>query len=77
VPDCGRDDNPLVDVPCQHHFNSRSAHQIFALLVGPGIPAGTVVDKPADQISLAGTIGRLMSMKTEQAESRILEEVFA
>ena len=77
VPDCGRDDNPLVDVPCQHHFNSRSAHEIFALLVGPGVPRAQVVDKPTDQISIAGTIGRLMHMETEQAESRILEAAFA
>ena len=21
VPDCGRDSNPLISVPCQHHFN--------------------------------------------------------
>ena len=77
VPDCGRDSNPLVDVPCQHHFNSRSAHEIFALLLGPGIPKGTVVDRRTDQISLAGTIGRLMGVRTEQAESRILEEAIA
>ncbi|HYR42342.1 MAG TPA: hypothetical protein VER98_04935 [Terriglobia bacterium] len=77
VPDCGRDNNPLVDVPCQHHFNSRSAHEIFALLVGPGISRGVVVDKAADQISIAGTIGRLMGFPTAQAESRILEEAIA
>jgi len=77
VPDCGRDNNPLVDVPCQHHFNSRSAHEIFALLVGPGISRGVVVDKAADQISIAGTIGRLMGFPTAQAENRILEEAIA
>ncbi len=77
VPDCGRDNNPLVDVPCQHHFNSRSAHEIFALLVGPGVSRGVVVDKATDQISIAGTIGRLMGFPTAQAESRILEEAIA
>ncbi len=77
VPDCGRDNNPLADVPCQHHFNSRSAHEIFALLFGPGVPRGVVVDKTCDQISIAGTIGRLMGVKTEHAESRILEEAIA
>jgi hypothetical protein len=77
VPDCGRDNNPLADVPCQHHFNSRSAHEIFCLIVGPGIGKGVVVDKPVDQISLAGTLGRLMGFKAEHAESRILEEAFA
>ena len=77
IPDCGRDNNPLVNVPCQHHFNSRSAHEIFALLVGPGVPRGQVVDKGTDQISVAGTIGRLMGMETPQAESRILEAAIA
>jgi hypothetical protein len=74
VPDCGRDNNPMAEVPCQHHFNSRSAHEIFAVLVGPGIPRGTVVDKPTDQISIAGTVARLMGFKAEHTESRILEE---
>ena len=77
VPDCGRDNNPLADVPCQHHFNSRSAHEIFALVAGPGIARGAVVDKRSDQISVAGTIARLMGFKAEYAESRILEEAFA
>jgi hypothetical protein len=77
VPDCGRDNNPLAEVPCQHHFNSRSAHEIFALLVGPGVPRGVVVDKPTDQISIAGTVARLMGFKAEHAEGRILEEAIA
>jgi len=77
VPDCGRDSNPLADVPCQHHFNSRSAHEIFALLVGPGLRKGSVVDKQTDQISIAGTIAQLMGVKAEHAESRILEEAIA
>src|SRR6266581_2304401 len=77
VPDCGRDSNPLADVPCQHHFNSRSAHEIFALFVGPGLRKSIVVDKPTDQISIAGTIARLMGVKAEHAESRILEEARA
>ena len=77
VPDCGRDTNPLADVPCQHHFNSRSAHEIFALFAGPGVPRGQVVDKSADQSSVAGTIGRLIGVKTAHAERRVLEEAIA
>jgi hypothetical protein len=77
VPDCGRDNNPLADVPCQHHFNSRSAHEIFALLVGPGVRRGVVVDKSTDQISVAGTIAHFMRFRAEHAESRILEEAIA
>jgi hypothetical protein len=66
-----------VDVPCQHHFNSRSAHEIFAVLVGPGVARGGVVDRRVDQISVAGTIAKMMGFKAEQAESRLLEEAFA
>jgi len=77
VPDCGRDTNPFADVPCQHHFNSRSAHEVFALLVGPGVPRGVVVDKLVDQSQVAATIGRLMGFKSELAEQRVLEEAIA
>jgi phosphoglycerol transferase MdoB-like AlkP superfamily enzyme len=77
LPDCGRDDNPLVDVPCQHHFNSRSAHEIFAVMTGPGVRRNVVVDSRTDQISVAGTLGHLMGIKTEHAESRILEDAIA
>ena len=77
VPDCGRDSNPFADVPCQHHFGSRSAHEIFALFVGPGVPRGTVVDKRVDQSQVAATIGRLMGFQAAFAEQRILEEAIA
>jgi hypothetical protein len=77
VPDCGRDSNPLTDVPCQHHFNSKSAHEIFALFVGPNVPRGRVVDKPVDQIQVASTIGHFMGFKAEHAESRVLEETIS
>ncbi len=77
VPDCGRDDNRFVAVPCQHHFGSKSAHEIFALLLGPGIAQGQVVDKKVDQISVAPTIGRLMGVKTEFSEGPVLEQALA
>jgi len=77
VPDCGRDSNPFADVPCQHHFNSRSAHEIFALFLGPGVPRGAVVDKPVDQCQLAATIGRFMGFNAAFAEKRVLEEAIA
>ena len=77
VPDCGRDNNPLANVPCQHHFNSRSAHEIFALLAGPGIGQGVTVDKLVDQTCIAGTIARLMGFKAEHAEGTILGEALA
>jgi hypothetical protein len=77
VPDCGRDSNPFADVPCQHHFGSRSAHEIFALFVGAGVPRDAVVDRRVDQSQVAATIGRLMGFKTEFAEQRVLEEAIA
>ena len=77
VPDCGRDSNPFVSVPCQHHFNSKSAHEIWALLMGPGIQKGVVVDKQADQISIASTIGHFMKMQTAYTEGPVLEEAIA
>ena len=77
VPDCGRDSNPYAAVPFQHHFNSRSAHEIFALFVGPGIEQGAVVDKAVDQIQVAATIGRIMKAPAPHADARLLEEVFA
>ena len=69
--------NPLMQVPCQHHFGSRSAHEIWALMVGPGIDRGVVVDRNADQISIAATVGRLMGFGTPFAEGPVLAEAFA
>src|SRR5687768_1977744 len=74
VPDCGRDNNPFAAVPCQHHFNTRSSHDIFALAFGPGIPKGVVVDHRVDQISVAATIGKYMKLPTEHTEGPVLAE---
>jgi hypothetical protein len=77
VPDCGRDDNPFTAVPCQHHFGTRSSHEIFALFFGKGVPRGKVVDRQVSQIQVASTVGQLMGMKTPFAENAVLEEAFA
>ncbi len=77
VPDCGRDTNPLAAVPCQHHFGSRSSHEIFALLFGPGIAKGVMVDKRSDQSSVTPTVGKLMGFKAHHSEGPVLEEAFA
>lgn len=74
VPDCGRDSNPLMDVPFQHHFNSRSSHEIFAVLYGPGIAQNKTVSTPSDQTSIAPTIAALMGFKASQSEGDILKE---
>ena len=72
VPDCGRDTNPAAAVPCQHHFGSRSSHEIFALCFGRGIARGAVVDQLTDQTSIAPTIGQLMGFKAEFSEGPVL-----
>ena len=77
VPDCGRDNNRFVAVPCQHHFNTRSAREIFALFVGPGIPQGKVIDRSVEQTSVAATLGALMRCPTPFAEGPVLQEVIA
>jgi hypothetical protein len=77
VPDCGRDSNPFAAVPCQHHFNTRSSHDIFALAFGPGIAKGVVVDHRVDQISVAATIAKWMNIETAHTEGPTLEEAFA
>lgn len=65
VPDCGRDDNRLAAVPYQHHFNSKSAHEIFAIVAGAGIgPAARVCEKKVQQISVPRTIAEIMGIST-------------
>jgi hypothetical protein len=76
VPDCGRDTNPLAAVPCQHHFGSRSSHEIFGLIFGPGMARGVVVDKRRDQSSIAGTIGQVMGFTAAHSEGPVLAEAF-
>ncbi|MBI2193667.1 MAG: hypothetical protein HYU36_16955 [Planctomycetes bacterium] len=70
VPDCGRDDNRCMAVPCQHHFGSKSSHEIFALFFGPGVPRGRNIDRTVQQIDAAPTVGRLMGFNTPWAESK-------
>jgi len=77
VPDCGRDSNPFMAVPCQHHFGGRSAHEIFALFFGKGIPQGQRVDRVVSQVEVTGTLGQLMGVATPHAEGKALPEVFA
>jgi hypothetical protein len=77
VPDCGRDNNRFAAVPCQHHFNSRSAREIFGLFVGPGIASGRVVDHPVEQISVAPTVAHFMGIQAPFAEGPVLEETVA
>lgn len=75
TPDCGRDANPFAEVPFQHHFNSRSAHEVWAVIFGPGIGKG-VVDKPVDQSAIAPTIAAAMGFAASRAEGSAVEEIF-
>jgi len=77
VPDCGRDSNRAMAVPCQHHFNSKSSHEIWALAFGVGIASGQVVDKARDQTAIGPTVGKVMGFDTPFAEGDVLSEVFA
>lgn len=80
VPDCGRDNNRCMAVPFQHHFNSRSSHEIFVAAAGPGIAHPRVsVDKPREQISVAATVGQIMKFPVEHADSAAgcLDEMLA
>lgn len=77
VPDCGRDDSRLAAVPCQHHFNTRAAREIFALVVGAGIDRGRVVDRPVEQNQVAATVAQIMGTRATHADGPVLEEAFA
>jgi hypothetical protein len=80
VPDCGRDNNRGMAVPFQHHFNTKSAHQIFAVVAGPSQyvnRASTPVTAPRQQISVAQTVGQLMGFATPHVEADLLEEALA
>jgi hypothetical protein len=75
VPDCGRDANRAMPVPYQHHFNTRSAHEIFALIAGPRrlVPHNPrPIDTVQQQIYVAKTIGEIMNFETPQANNRSL-----
>lgn len=77
TPDCGRDDNPLMGVPFQHHFNSRAAHETWAVVFGRGIARPGTLDRPVDQSTIAPTIAALMGFRAGRAEGDVLSEILA
>ncbi len=77
IPDCGRDSNSLLGIPFQHHFNTKSAHEIWALVAGPGIARGRVLDKPIDQSQIAATVGAVMGFKARYAEGDAISDLFS
>lgn len=77
VPDCGRDSSPLKDLPFQHHFNTRSAREIWTLIFGPGIVANRSYDRTVDQSQIAATVGAAMGFKADYSEAGAIEAVFS
>lgn len=75
VPDCGRDSNPFLSVPYQHHFGDKSSHEIFALFLGPGIAQGRRVDRLVQQVDVAPTVAAWLGMSMASAEGSVLGEV--
>ena len=76
TPDCGRDANPLLTVPFQHHFNSRGAHEVWALIVGAGVVQNRIYDRQVDQTAMAATIAQLMGVQAGRAEGDVLSGLF-
>lgn len=77
TPDCGRDANPLLGVPFQHHFNTDSARETWAVIAGPGVVRGAVLDRVADQSAVAPTIAALMGLRAHRAEGEALASILA
>jgi hypothetical protein len=78
VPDCGRDNNRCTAVPFQHHFGSKSSHEIFAVVAGSKkIFRGgrKPVDRLQQQISVAATVGELMGFRATEADAESLLKV--
>ena len=77
VPDCGRDANPLLRIPYQHHFNSDEARRIWALFIGPGVARGLEVRRPVEQIDVHRTVAALLGVAAPHADGEFLHEVLA
>ena len=75
TPDCGRDANPLLGVPFQHHFNTDSARETWAVIAGPGVVRGRVLDRVVDQSAVAPTIAALMGLRAHRAEGEALASI--
>jgi hypothetical protein len=65
-------------VPYQHHFGSKTAHEIFAIVAGPRkfVPSSaTPIDRLQQQISVAATVGELMGFTATHADAESLFKV--
>ncbi|MEM7364896.1 MAG: hypothetical protein AAF525_12805 [Pseudomonadota bacterium] len=77
VPDCGRDTNRLLKNPFQHHFNSPSSREIWALMVGPGIERGREINREVQQIDVGPSVAALMGFTQGEMEGSTLSEAFS
>ncbi len=81
IPDCGRDSNRAMAVPYQHHFGSKSSHEIFAVVASPTPekfnlrPNRKPIDRLQQQISVAATVGELMGFRADKADAESLLKV--
>lgn len=76
TPDCGRDANPLMSVPFQHHFNSGEAHDVWAMVLGAGVTKGRIYDRLVDQTAIAATLADVMGVRAERTEGDVLSGLF-
>lgn len=76
TPDCGRDANPLMSVPFQHHFNSGEAHDVWALVLGTRVVKDRIYDRTVDQTAIAATLAEVMGLTAERSEGDVLSGLF-
>ena len=55
-------------MPFQHHFNTRAAHETWALVFGAGVEKNRVLDRTIDQSAIAPTIAALMGFEAHRSE---------
>ncbi len=76
TPDCGRDANPLMSVPFQHHFNTGESRAVWALVYGKGVRRDRIMDREVDQTAVAATLAEVMGVRAERSEGDVLSGLF-
>lgn len=77
TPDCGRDANPLMSVPFQHHFNSGESRAVWALVFGKDVQKNRILEMEVDQTAVAATLADVMGLRAERSEGEVLSGIFA
>ncbi|GEM_PF-3207355 len=75
IPDCGRSlsgqgRGGFVD----HIADDEGARHVWALFVGPGIPANKKFTRPYSQIDIAATVGEILDVPTPGCDGVVMEE---